>query len=369
MTLYIGENLKKQRKLRELTQEQLADILGVSFQSVSKWERGEVYPDIEMLPTIANCFGITVDELLGMEGIRSSSEVKTVLDKAKKNMSKGLIEDNIKLLEEAVKVHPNNYELLSQYAMNLTFAAIDNKSEEYRQNNKKAARIAERILAECTDPKIRNIMQSELCNYYVNSGESIKALEAANKLPSIYNGCEIIKMNILKGEDLVRLTQYNIYILTHIFCQCLQRLANIDEQNNTGFTLEERIEIYQKEVAIFSIVFDKGDYNVCFHSLALLHRDISKMAMCAGNRELALKALEKAAEYAAEMDNLPEKKPYVSLLVNTLEYNAADIGKNFSSTCAILLKSMSDSVYDEIRDELRFKAIESSLQKFTKQNF
>lgn len=66
MTLYIGENLKKQRKLRELTQEQLADILGVSFQSVSKWERGEVYPDIEMLPTIANCFGITVDELLGM---------------------------------------------------------------------------------------------------------------------------------------------------------------------------------------------------------------------------------------------------------------------------------------------------------------
>ncbi len=40
MTLYIGENLKKQRKQRELTQEQLADILGVSFQSVSKWEGG-----------------------------------------------------------------------------------------------------------------------------------------------------------------------------------------------------------------------------------------------------------------------------------------------------------------------------------------
>ena len=53
MTLYIGENLKKQRKLRELTQEQLADILGVSFQSVSKWERGEGYPDIELMPTIA----------------------------------------------------------------------------------------------------------------------------------------------------------------------------------------------------------------------------------------------------------------------------------------------------------------------------
>lgn len=40
MTLYISENLKKQRKLKELTQEQLADILGVSFQAISKWERG-----------------------------------------------------------------------------------------------------------------------------------------------------------------------------------------------------------------------------------------------------------------------------------------------------------------------------------------
>lgn len=40
MTLYIGENLKKLRKLKELTQEQFADILGVSFQAVSKWERG-----------------------------------------------------------------------------------------------------------------------------------------------------------------------------------------------------------------------------------------------------------------------------------------------------------------------------------------
>lgn len=320
-----------------------------------------------MLPTIANCFDITVDKLIGMDEIRYSSDVKTVLDKAKENMSKGLIEDNIKLLAEAVKVHPNNYELLSQYAINLAFVAIDNKSEEYRQNNRKAAGIAERILAECTDPKIRNLMQSELCSYYQNSGESIKALETANKLPSIYKGCEIMKMNILKGEDLVRLTQYNVYHLTHIFCLCLQRLANFDEQNNTGFTWEERIEIYQKAVAIFGIVFDKGDYNVCFHNLTILHYNISHMAMRAGNRELALEALEKASGYAAEMDNLPDKKPYVSLLVNTLEYNSDNIGKNFSSTCAILLKNMSDSIYDEIRDNLRFKAVESSLQKFIKQ--
>ncbi|MDE7279080.1 MAG: helix-turn-helix domain-containing protein, partial [Oscillospiraceae bacterium] len=125
MTLYIGENLKKQRKLRELTQEQLADILGVSFQAVSKWERGEVYPDIELLPTIAEYFGITTDELLGMKEIRNSSEADKILKQQKENLSKGLIKENIELLAEAVKVYPNNYELLAQYAMNLAFLAVD----------------------------------------------------------------------------------------------------------------------------------------------------------------------------------------------------------------------------------------------------
>lgn len=131
--------------------------------------------------------------------------------------------------------------------------------------------------------------------------------------------------------------------------------------------MEERIEIYQKAVAIFGIVFEKKDYNDCSHSLAILHRDISKAAMRAGNRELALESLEKAAGYAAEMDSLPDKKSYVSLLVNTLEYNSANIGKNYSSTCAILLRDISDGMYDEIRDESRFKAVENSLQQFTKQ--
>ena len=363
MTLYIGENLKKQRKLKNLTQEQLADILGVSFQAISKWERGEGYPDIELLPTIAEYFGITTDELMGMKEIRDSSDAEKILEQQRENMSKGLIRENIELLAEAVKVYPNNYELLTQYAMNLAFLAVDKQSEEYRQNNRKAARIAERILAECTDTKIRNRMQAELCNYYLNSGEATKALEAADKLPSMYHGSELIKMNILKGEDLVCLTQWNIRHLTNVFCQCLQRLADMDGQNDTGYTWEQKIEIYRKAIAMFGIVFDKGDYNVSFHSLSFLHRDISIVAMRAGDFELALENLEKAAEYASELDDLPDVKPHVSLLVNKLEHNSAHNGKNYSDTsCKMLLKHLPDSVFDGIRNDPRFKAVESSLK-------
>ena len=56
MTIYIGENIKRLRLQKELTQEILAEFLGISFQSISRWERGESYPDITMLPVIASFF-------------------------------------------------------------------------------------------------------------------------------------------------------------------------------------------------------------------------------------------------------------------------------------------------------------------------
>lgn len=203
MTLYIGENLKKQRKLRELTQEQLADILGVSFQAVSKWERGEVYPDIELLPTIAEYFGITTDELMGMDVIRDSSEADKILNTVRENSGAGKIEENLKILEEAVKRFPNNFRLLAGYASDLTFVNRDTKGEPYRQNNLKAISIAERILAECTDPEIRGGIQGDLCYFYERSGQHDKAIEAADKLSGVWSSREMVKMALLKGDELM----------------------------------------------------------------------------------------------------------------------------------------------------------------------
>ena len=64
MELNFGENIKRLRRSRDLTQEALADALGISAQSVSKWECSYGYPDITQLPAIANFFGVTIDEML-----------------------------------------------------------------------------------------------------------------------------------------------------------------------------------------------------------------------------------------------------------------------------------------------------------------
>ncbi len=60
----LGTNIRELRKQRELTQNEFADILGVSFQAVSNWERGIAPPELENLINIAAYFGILVDDLL-----------------------------------------------------------------------------------------------------------------------------------------------------------------------------------------------------------------------------------------------------------------------------------------------------------------
>ena len=67
MNINIGANIKRLRKAKDITQDELADFLGVSFQAVSKWERGDCYPDITMLPSLANLFDVSLDELIDMD--------------------------------------------------------------------------------------------------------------------------------------------------------------------------------------------------------------------------------------------------------------------------------------------------------------
>lgn len=69
--MYLAENLKKYRLLKNLTQENVAEYLGITAQSVSKWERGESYPDITFLPALANIFETSIDLLIGMDTIRA----------------------------------------------------------------------------------------------------------------------------------------------------------------------------------------------------------------------------------------------------------------------------------------------------------
>lgn len=83
--LNIGKCIIHKRKEKGITQEQLANYIGVSKASVSKWESGSSYPDILLLPEIATYFNISVDELLGYSPQLTKEDIKNFINAVVEN--------------------------------------------------------------------------------------------------------------------------------------------------------------------------------------------------------------------------------------------------------------------------------------------
>ena len=81
MNLNFAENIKQLRKGKEITQEKLAEALGVTGQTVSRWELGVCYPDLELLPSIANFFCVSIDMLLSNDASAKEKDAELFHEK------------------------------------------------------------------------------------------------------------------------------------------------------------------------------------------------------------------------------------------------------------------------------------------------
>ena len=131
MNLNFAENFKQLRKNKGLTQEKLAEVLGVTPQSVSRWELSVCYPDLELLPPIANYFGVSVDSLLSND-MDSKKRDRTIFREMIGRLSDETTE-RIEFVLEYVKKYPES----NEYAYYLTQAIQDHvvgdaeKTEKY----------------------------------------------------------------------------------------------------------------------------------------------------------------------------------------------------------------------------------------------
>ncbi len=199
MNFLIGENIKRMRRERDLTQEEVASHLGISFQSISKWERGDGYPDITMLPALANYFGISVDELLGMNEISKNDQYNEINKIWDENNKKGLHQENIALMRKSLKTFPNNELLLVQLSVSLEKS--DGTDEEKYRYLRESIAIQEQILRYGEDSEVRGATLFNICFSYRKAGEYGKALEQAKKLPNLYKARENALVYFLDGEE------------------------------------------------------------------------------------------------------------------------------------------------------------------------
>ena len=202
MELNIGKRLRQLRRERELTQEEVANHLGISFQAISKWERGEGYPDITLLPLIANYFSVSVDWLLDMNGIEAKARYDDINRIWEENRVHGRHSENIELMREALREYPNDPLLLVQLSASLERFAREAASEaEKLEYVRQSVDVQERILHYCDDCEVRGATMYNICFSYEKLGMHEKAVEQAKKLPNLYKARENALAALLTGEE------------------------------------------------------------------------------------------------------------------------------------------------------------------------
>ena len=181
--MYLSANLKKYRIMKELTQEDVAESLGITAQSVSKWERGESYPDITLLPALANIFETSVDLLLGMDTIRADETRRNIHKTAVEYQQSGDYAMAEKTYREALLSYPNDPGVLLGLAGVL---ALKGSTAE-------AIELTEKGLPLSENEKQKATMRAVLCFLYLKAGSEDKANRLASQLPHMRESREVIQ--------------------------------------------------------------------------------------------------------------------------------------------------------------------------------
>lgn len=163
MNIYFGENFKKLRKEKDLTQENLADFLGVTFQAISKWERGEAYPDITMLPAIASFFNSSVDDLLGVNQAINEEKLSDLIEKYD-NLSSARSRKEV--LEEMKQLSSNDFRVLLRELGYLVHF------DDLKENSTRIKAIYDYIQENCNIDRIRISATRHIIIFYAKLSET-----------------------------------------------------------------------------------------------------------------------------------------------------------------------------------------------------
>lgn len=175
MELKIGNRIKQLRKENGLTQEKLAELLGISFQAVSKWENNIALPDITLVPQLARIFGVSTDELFAYNLQEIENDIKHYADLSYK-FRESDPEKARKILEEGLNKYPENCVLLN----NLLYAI------NYSEKPDETIKIAGKLIDKATESDIRYDALRFLAYAYNAKGETDEAVAALEQIPEIY---------------------------------------------------------------------------------------------------------------------------------------------------------------------------------------
>ncbi|MBE6653331.1 MAG: helix-turn-helix transcriptional regulator [Ruminococcaceae bacterium] len=345
----IGTIIKKYRRERDMTQEQLAEYLRVSVSAVSQWESGKTAPDLSAIPAICNLFGISADELLGIDREHKQEKIDEIVENASRYSDRGYMTEAEKVLEEGLREYPDSYDLMESL-MNVKF---------YQNNWDEVIRLGNRILEGCTEDRIRDSAKQTICFAYQNKGDFDKAREIARKLPSMIVSKEVLLAG-LPGSAGHDAHLHLINFLIQLFDQELRANRKLDD-GTRAYTEDEMAVLHHKRLAFFELLFEDGNY-VFYHTvLKDIHLELAQYYAGKQNTENTLHHLSCAADHAIAFTRSEGIGDYTCLLLRG-DGSAHFSTNNTENSAKQELDHLSSPIFDFLRDTPEFAAILAKLE-------
>lgn len=257
----LGNNIRTFRKNKGLTQEELADLLNVTPQAVSRWESAVGMPDVSMLIPLAQTLGVSTDALLGYDMIREDDEVTQRIKDTVSGMwdDKDRAGSKLKICEylsTETNIHPGNYEIVKEYAQETASLSMywDDKLEGFfRDDNehimsifKDCIKKGTYLISHCNDRTLVEKTHHAIAWIYIHMREFDKAKEHISVLPELTTtrNREVLEMESVffdKGFDAMKeeIDKKNVLM----FCALARQMYFVSQNYGWWGQKDEAVEM------------------------------------------------------------------------------------------------------------------------------
>ncbi len=350
------------RKEQNITQQQLADYVGVSKASVSKWETGQSYPDIALLPKIAAYFNITIDELMAYSPQLSNKEISKIYTRLTKDFSEKPFSEVYNECEDLIKTYYSCFPMVFQMAvLLLNHYNLADGVENQQKIVDEIISLCIRVKENSTDSQLAmfaTVMQSQCLLFKGDSQQVIDLLEYSSKPMNPANSATSMVANaylLLGNKD--KSTQI-------MQCEYYQNILNI--MQSAAFLITVYADNPRKSEQICDRTFRLAELfdlsNLHMNSYLILCLTAAQNYTFHGNFEKALDYLKKFAHTCTSVEypltlhgddffDLPEKS------FEEIEFCMA-LPRDEKAVKKSMLTAISENpAFEPLKDMPRFKSI------------
>lgn len=372
MTLKIGSIIKELRIKNKVTQDQLATFIGVTPQAISRWEAESGYPDIELLPSIAEYFSVSADDLLGINRSEKEKRLAEIYDEIKKQGELGTGKESIPYARQILAEFPSNEKIQINLANTLCRAYMWNESPN-TEALKEAEKIYLTVIENTNDADFRNEVIEKLCALYAHGyRDEFKTEQTAALLPTMRYCREAICAHVFKdfqsNKDLLHRQDYIEQLTDSLGCLLTNYIVECIPNDSSMW--DQKIAMLEWIIALYKYIF--GEELLFYHDrVATLYRFIATYLVAQKKYDETLSCLEKMCDHqvAYTKAQLHTETSFQSPFTNQLYYPNDDRYRQtavHNQAWYTLNTKLTQKRYDPIREDIRFQEVERKLSEIMK---